>query len=86
MVQGLKVKMKKVKRYVMCYQHRAPCLRTLQFHLVAVLVRKTGLSISEVAKRLGYSRREVHRWLSGEIKPKRLVLEALNRLVSKRDT
>jgi len=45
------------------------------------LREKTGLSVSEVAAQLGYQERNVYRWESGEVKPRKVVLDALGSFV-----
>ena len=47
----------------------------------ALLRRRTGLSIPEVAKQMGYSKRTVYRWEKGETVPRRSVLEMLEVLI-----
>ena len=41
----------------------------------SALRQQAGLSVSEAAERLGYTEREAYRWESGEVKPRRAVLE-----------
>lgn len=47
----------------------------------SALRKQLGLSTEALAKHLGVSPREVRRWNSGEVKPKKLVLEAMKGLV-----
>lgn len=47
------------------------------------LREKAGLSVQEVADRLGYTLRTVYRWEKGEIKPRKPVTDLLGELASK---
>ena len=42
--------------------------------------QRAGLSISQAAERLGYTEREAYRWESGQVKPRRVVLDFLDAL------
>jgi DNA (cytosine-5)-methyltransferase 1 len=46
----------------------------------STLRQQAGLSVPEAAVRCGYTEREAYRWESGEIKPKRAVLDLLRSL------
>src|SRR5579883_2870551 len=46
----------------------------------SALRQQAGLSIPETAARLGYTEREVYRWESGAVKPRRAVIELLKTL------
>jgi len=45
------------------------------------LRNKSGMSVVELAERLGYNRRTVYRWENGETKPKRAVIEHLRSFI-----
>ena len=47
----------------------------------SALYKQLGLSAEELAKHLGVSPREVRRWNAGEVKPKKMVLEAMKGLI-----
>ena len=47
----------------------------------ALLRRRTGLSVQEVAERTDYSSRTVYRWEKGETVPRRSVMETLESLI-----
>jgi DNA (cytosine-5)-methyltransferase 1 len=46
----------------------------------SALRQQAGLSILETAARLGYTEREVYRWESGAVKPRRAIIELLKAL------
>jgi len=46
----------------------------------SVLRQQAGLSVPEAAVRLGYTEREVYRWESGTVRPRRAVLDLLRTL------
>lgn len=48
----------------------------------ASLRKKTGLTVAEAAKLVGYDRRMVYRWENGESMPRRAVVEALRTHIS----
>jgi DNA (cytosine-5)-methyltransferase 1 len=43
----------------------------------SALRQQAGLSIPEAAARLGYTEREVYRWESGAVRPRRAVIDLL---------
>jgi DNA (cytosine-5)-methyltransferase 1 len=49
------------------------------------LRQKAGLSVAEAAMRTGFSERTAYRWETGEIEPRKAVIETLQTLVKTRD-
>lgn len=50
-------------------------------HSFAELALKTGLTPKAISKLLGYSEREIHRWIKGEFSPRKAAVTALELMV-----